>query len=201
MVRRFTVSMFIGLQCALGATAAFAQAASAPTAKDIVLASLAPAAQVAGGATPAARPDALAVSVLVESAYGMLTPRPIDSSFSNGDRFRIKLLSPRDGEVLVYNTNPQGQTGQTPVWKTTVRAGVETVSDLMQVTGNSGEDQLHVVLQPKAPTSNPFAWFQNLFSSGKTGKDVRLVTESTQQSTYFYNPSGQGGYVTIRIRH
>lgn len=198
MVRRFTVSMFIGLQCAIGASAAFAQAASAPAAKDVVLASLAPAVQNAGDAS---RPDALAVSVLVEGAYGMLTPRPADAPFSNGDRFRIKLLSPRDGEVLVYNTNPQGQTGQAPIWKTTVRAGVEAVSDLMQVTGNSGEDQLHVVLQPKAPTANPFEWFQNLFSSGKTGKDVRLVTENTQQGTYFYNPSGQGGYVTIRIRH
>ena len=202
---RMTLSALVGIGIALGAATASAQNASAPSAKDVVLASLAAANQNANPAAQAARPDAMVVSVLVESGYGTLTPRSTEAPFATGQRFRIKLLAPRDGEVLIYNTNPLGQTSQTPVWKTEVKAGVETVSELMQLTGNKGEDQLHVVLQPRAPVSSPFSWFQNLFasrgSSGNASKDVRLVTESTPQGTYFYNPNGQGGYVTIRIRH
>lgn len=198
MAQRFVLMLLVGMQYAVGASVAHAQGGAAATAKDIVLAGVASAAQLAPGAPS---PDALAVSVLVEGPYGMLTPRPVDASFSNGDRFRIKLLSPRDGDILVYNTTPRGVTGQAPIWKTSVKSGVETISDPMQVVGDSGEDQLHVVLQPKTAPASPFAWFQNLFSSGKTGKDIRLVTENTQQATYFYNPNGQGGYVTIRIRH
>lgn len=205
MMHRMTLSALAGIGIALGAATASAQNGNAPSAKDVVLASLAPANQNANPAAQVARPDAMVVSVLVESGYGMLTPRSTEAPFATGERFRIKLLAPRDGEVLIYNTNPLGQTGQTPVWKTEVKAGVETVSELMQLTGNKGEDQLHVVLQPRAPVASPFSWFQNLFTSrgtsGKASKDIRLVTESTPQSTYFYNPNGQGGYVTIRIRH
>jgi hypothetical protein len=195
------MAAILGLACASGAHANQA----APAAKDVVLATLAPAAQAAPGANQA-KPDAMVVSVLVEGPYGMLTPRSTEAAFATGERFRIKLLAPRDGEVLIYNTNPLNQTSQTPIWKTQVKAGVESVSDLMQLTGNRGEDQLHVVLQPRTPPANAWAWFQNLFASkdagaGGTSKDIRLVTESTPQSTYFYNPNGQGGYVPIRIRH
>lgn len=180
---------------------ALAFAAESPHAKDVVLASLVPPASPAAGA---ARPDALAVSVLVEGPYGMLLPRPADAPFTSGERFRIKLLAPRDGEVLVYNTNPQGQTSPAPVWKAEVKGGIESVSELLQVTGNQGEDQLHVVLQPRERAANPFAWFQRLLAprdGGSAGKDIRLVSESTAQGTYFYNTGGEGGYVTIRIRH
>lgn len=187
----------------LAGSAAPVLAQDAPHAKDVVLASLAPPASAAANA---ARPDALAVSVLVEGPYGMLLPRAANARFTSGERFRIKLLAPRDGQVLVYNTTPQGQTSPAPVWKADVKGGIETVSDLLQVTGDQGEDQLHVVLQPREPGANPFAWFQGLLASrpapgGGTGKDIRLVSESTPQSTYFYNASGQGGYVTIHIHH
>lgn len=200
-MKNFIISAVIGANFAFAMTGACAQAQTAPRAKDVVLASLTPANQ---SVNPAARPDALAVSVLVEGAYNMLVPRSADAPFSTGERFRIKLLSPRDGEVFVYNTNPLGQTSPTPVWKTRVKAGVETISELMQLAGNRGEDQLHVVLQPLTQPANPFNWFQSVASSGAAGKstkDVRLVSENTDQGTYFYNPNGQGGYVTIRIRH
>jgi hypothetical protein len=187
------------LSIGLSTGAAIAQTGF-PSAKDVALASLAPANQLPA-ANAAAWPEVMVVSVLVDSAYGTLTPRATDAPFATGDRFRIKLLVPRDGEVLMYNTNPLGQTDSTPVWKAMVKASVETVSEPLQLVGNRGEDQLHVVLQPLVPEPSPFAWFQHLFGTGKATKDVRLISESTPQSTYFYNPSGEGGYVTIRIRH
>ena len=173
-----------------------------------MLASLAPGPAVGNGenglgAAQPARADSMVVSVLVEGPFGMLLPRSTDAAFVTGERFRIKLLAPRDAEVLFYNTNPAGQTASTPLWRADIKGGVETLSDMLQLSGSSGEDQLHIVLQPRVPEANPYAWFHNLRTnaSGRTGKDIRLVTQSTPQSTYFYNPNGQGGYLTVRIRH
>ncbi|SFB83248.1 hypothetical protein [Massilia yuzhufengensis] len=188
--------LVVGSMCACAAAGALAQ--PGPGAKDIVLASLAPEARPAAGQ---ARPDTLAVSVLVDGPYGVLLQRPADASFSDGDRFRIKVLAPRDGDILVFNTTPAGRTGATPIWKAGAKGGVELVSEPMQVTGAAGDDLLHVVLQPRSAVTNLFAWFQELLAGGKNGKDIRLVTENTQQTTYVYNPDGQGGLVTIRIRH
>lgn len=135
----------------------------------------------------------------------MLVTRSIDAPFSTGDKFRIKLLSPRDGEVAIFNTPPSGDTNKTPIWRTRVKAGVESITDLMQLTGNRGVDQLHIVLLPSGHNSDPFVAFQGMASTNggasKAAKDIRLVTESTGQGTYFYNPNGQGGFVTIHIRH
>jgi hypothetical protein len=49
-------------------------------------------------ATPAAN-DAMAVSVLLESADGTLSPRSTDKMFRTGDRLRVKILASRDGKV------------------------------------------------------------------------------------------------------
>lgn len=199
------------------AGAALAGETAKPRAKDVVLATMMPpqpfgAQQVpANGMAPmqgqmpqqaqAPRYDGMVVSVLEERADGVLLPRSTQMPFQTGQRFRIKVLAPRDGELQVYNTNPLGVTTPTPVWKGQVRAGLETISEPFMLTGNRGEDQLHVVLAPQNPAQqqNP-AWFQSMFS-GKTTKDIRLVTENTQQATYVYNQAGQGSSVTIRIRH
>lgn len=193
---------------ALGLVAAATAQEGRRQAKDVVLAPLMPAAaaQPMGAPRPAANYDGMAVSVLLETPEGVLVPRSTETVFSTGQHFRLKVMAPRDGEILVYNTNPLGQTSPAPVWKTPVRAGLEAVSPPLMLTGNRGEDQLHVVLQPvAAPPQGAFAWFQDLFAGKnlptKASKDVQLVTESTPQATYFYNTGGQGGYVTIRVRH
>lgn len=197
-MRRFTMKILLAAQLGFIACAAQAQVQSAPRAKDVVLASLAP----AGAAANAARPDALAVSVLIEGPLNMLLPRSVDSPFSTGEKFRIKLLSPRDGEVAIFNTPPIGETNKSPIWRARVKAGVESISELMQLTGNRGVDQLHVVLLPTGHAGDPFTAFQVMTANtGSASKDIRLVTENTGQGTYFYNPNGQGGFVTIHIRH
>lgn len=181
------------------------QAADKPTAKDIVLAPLAAQAMPNGSVGPVQSQDGMAVSVLVENPDGTLVPKSTDVNFPNGQRFRLKIFAPRDGEVLVYNTNPAGQTSQAPVWKTTVKAGLESISEPFLLSGTQGEDLLHVVLQPKvAPPQGTYNWFQAALAanaSGKASKDIVLVTENTPQTTFFYNSGGQGGYVTIHFRH
>lgn len=182
-------------------------------AKDIVLSTLAteaasPQQANAAPAVAAARKpgDALVVSVLVPNKLGMLEPRPANTVFRTGDEFRLKLLSPRDGEILIYNTPPGREMGREPIWKTSIKGGQELVSAQFQLTGNRGDDQLHVVLKPKDPPSDMFAWLTGLFkgtgSGAVTGKDIRLVDESTNSASYFYNPTGQSGAVaTILVKH
>lgn len=203
-MHRFARQIFIATQLALTAITVHAQSGPAPRAKEVVLASLAPAG-VSGAAANAARPDALAVSVLIAGPLNMLVPRSVDAPFSTGDKFRIKLLAPRDGEVAIFNTPPNGEINKSPIWRAHVKAGVESISELMQLTGNRGVDQLHVVLLPSSHVGDPFPAFQGMMaangSASKASKDIRLVTENTSQGTYFYNPNGQGGFVTIHIRH
>lgn len=205
------------------AGAALAAEAVRPHAKDVVLATMLPPQPFGAQQVPAPgmvpmpgqlplqqaqwpqmqppRYDGMVVSVLEERADGVLLPRSTQIPFQTGQRFRIKVLAPRDGELQVYNTNPLGVTTPAPVWKGQVKAGLETISEPFMLTGNRGEDQLHVVLVPQNPAQqqNP-TWFQSMFS-GKTTKDIRLVTENTQQATYVYNQAGQGSSVTIRIQH
>ncbi len=205
-MNRFTRKILLVVQLGFIACSVHAQSQSqsAPRAKEVVLASLAPAG-VSGATANAARPDALAVSVLIEGPLNMLVPRSVDAPFSTGDKFRIKLLAPRDGEIAIFNTPPIGETGKSPIWRTRVTAGVESLSELMQLTGNRGVDQLHVVLLPSGHAGDPFAALQGMMTANgnasKASKDIRLVTENTSQGTYFYNPNGQGGFVTIHIRH
>ncbi|RJG00477.1 hypothetical protein [Noviherbaspirillum sedimenti] len=204
-MNRLVTQILLAAQLGLAACGVYAQSQSAPRAKEVVLASLAQAAAAPGAAANTARPDALAVSVLTEGPLNMLVTRSVEAPFSTGDKFRIKLLSPRDGEVAIFNTPPVGETSKAPIWRARVKAGVESVSNLMQLTGNRGVDQLHVVLLPSGHSGDPFPAFQGMMaangSAGKSAKDIRLVTENTNQGTYFYNPNGQGGFVTIHIRH
>jgi hypothetical protein len=170
----------------------FAHAAT----KDIVLerVTAVPAAAVANS-------DAMTVSVLVESPNGILIPRSTQAVFRTGERLRIKVLASRDGNISIHNTNPAGQT--TEVWRGAVKFGQETISPRMVLTGQTGQDQLHVVLEPLTqPPGGIMGWLSSWWDSllGKS-KDIRLDTQSTQQSTYVLNPAGQGVASTLRIVH
>lgn len=203
-MNRLSWQILLAAHLSVSACGVHAQSQSAPRAKEVVLASLAQAASPSA-VSNAARPDALAVSVLTEGPLNMLVTRSVEAPFATGEKFRIKLLSPRDGEVVLFNTPPVGETNRSPIWRAHVKAGVESISELMQLTGNRGVDQLHVVLLPAGHGGDPFSAFQGMMAANgtasKAAKDIRLVTENTSQGTYFYNPNGQGGFVTIHIRH
>ena len=202
------VMLKVALACAAAlATVATAQAGTERHAKDIVLAPLMqPAAQngAAGQVQPVAAQDGMAVSVLLETPQGVLVPHSAETVLQTGTRFRVKILTAREGDIDLYNTNPLGVTSPQPIWSGHVEGGLETLTPPLQLTGNRGEDQLHVVLRAHAASApTAFAWLQNL-TAGKSAavhKDIRLVTENTEQATYVYNPAGQGSVVTLRIRH
>lgn len=171
--------------------------------KDIVLdrvfapvATLAPAAPVLG--------DAMAVSVLLESPDGTLTPKSTDSLFRTGDRFRVKLLASRDAKVSLYNTNPRGETNPSPIWQGTVRVGQDTISPRLALAGNSGVDQLHILMEPTQETGM-LAWLGNWLRTFKDGsgegKDIRLDVQNTPSATYLLNSTGEGLVSTVRIVH
>lgn len=215
-----------GLLLLLAANTVGADEAAKPRAKDIVLAPLYQQSQQSapppGGAqpygttapAPVAAYDGMAVAILVERADGVLIPQPVSQRLATGQFFRVKVLVPRDGKLRFYNT-PSSQSGLPPqsrrdvlVWEADARAGMELISERMQLTGQRGEDLLHVVLEPRDPRpSTGGNWFANLFSGSEKGgskgsaKDIRLVTENTPQATYVYNTGGQGSYVTLRIAH
>jgi hypothetical protein len=195
--KRIDMQKYI-LQLAIGALV-FSSNVSAQTrsAKDIVLDRVAaPVISTAPVAAPAN--DAMAVSVLVESIDGTLTPRSTQNVFKTGDRFRVKILAARDGVVELYNTNPKGET--TAVWKGEVKVGLETISPRLRLEGTSGEDQLHVVLIPSQPPSGGIGnWLSGLFKG--TSKDIRLDVQNTANSTYVVNTGGQGASTTVRIVH
>lgn len=173
--------------------------------KDIVLDRLAPSAgNMAGAHSQNNAPDpsdAMVISVLVESADGSLTPRSTQAMFRTGERLRIKVLASRSGKISVHNTNPAGV--MKPVWDGEVQVGQETISPRMVLTGLSGQDQLHVVLEPATLTQNIGQWLSSWFTASKSAqsKDIRLDSQSTQQATYVLNPNGQGIVSTVRIVH
>jgi hypothetical protein len=178
-------------------------------ARDIVLDALTPAAgaftPVAGSATP---PEAMLVSVLVESPDGTLTPRSTEQRFQTGERFRVRVLAARPGRVTLYNTNPLGQFNPTPVWSGSVSPGLEMLSDRLALTGNSGVDQLHVVQEPDSPAQGVIAWIQNwlrdsrIVGAARTQpRDIVLDVDNTPQATYLVNPTGQGLATTIYVVH
>jgi hypothetical protein len=178
--------------------------ASAAT-KDIVLDRINPV-SVGVAAAPAravAASDALAISVLVESPDGSLTPRSTDVLFRTGERLRVKVLASRSGKVSIHNTNPRGVTSL--VWTGDVLVGQETISPRMVLTGHSGEDRLHVVLEPSQVPQGVGSWLSNWLegfkSGGSASKDIRLDTQSTTQATYVLNPTGQGIVSTLRVVH
>lgn len=180
-------------------TVLLATSASAGSTKDIVLDRINPAVQ----ATPAmASNDAMAVSVLVESPDGSLTPRSTQNMFRTGERLRIKVIASRAGKLSLCNTNPLGVTGADPVWSGTVAVGQETISPRMVLTGNTGEDLLHVFIEPtEALPQGTCGWLSGLLASKGTRKDIRLDVENTASTSYVINRAGQGLLSTVRIVH
>jgi len=81
---------------------------AAGTTKDIVLDRVLTPAVSSITTTNAQTQDAMAVSVLLESPDGTLSPKSTNTLFRTGDRFRIKLLASRSAKVSLYNTNPNG---------------------------------------------------------------------------------------------
>lgn len=190
----------------MGLVAAMSPAAQASgTTKDIVLDRLtAPAA--AATAAPGAASDAMAVSVLLESGDGTLIPRGTQHMFKTGDRFRVKVLASRDGKLAFYNTNPKGVLGKAPVWQGEVKVGQEVVSPRLRLQGNSGVDQLHILLEPaQAAAAHPgvVAWLSDWLSRlrGGSAKDIGLDVQDTATATYLLNARGQGLVTTVRIAH
>jgi len=162
----------------------------------------------ASGAQPVG--DAMAVSVLLESANGTLTPKSTQTLFRTGDRFRIKVQASRPGKISFYNTNPAGQTSKTPLWQGEVKPGQDTISARLALTGRSGIDKLHVVLEPKQEPTGARAWLLSWLSAGpqvagKDGadaaKDIRLDVQTTPEATYLLNRTGQGIVTTVQIVH
>lgn len=194
------------LGAALATLAAGALADGGGSTKDIVLDRLrSPLVTLSPAAAPAG--DAMAVSVLLEAADGTLTPKGLDSVFRTGDRLRVKLLASREAKVSLYNTNPRGETTPTPIWQGQVRPGQETLSPRLALTGTSGVDQLHVLLEPlpSAQPGGPLAWLTNWLRAGKDGgadsKDIRIDVQNTASASYLFNPQGQGLVSTVRIAH
>ncbi len=191
---------FRTLLLAAGLTLATA-AHAAGTTKDVVLDRvLVP---ISTPAAAAATSDAMVVSVLLESPDGSLSPKGADTLFRTGDRFRIKLLASRNAKVSIYNTTPRGETKPEPIWQGTITLGQETISPRLALTGDSGVDQLHVVMEP-AQESGVYVWLGDwLRASRATGaaKDVRLDVQNTAQATYLLNARGQGLVGTVQIAH
>lgn len=126
--------------------AAAAVTARAST-KDIVLDQVqAPLLAPVPNARPAA--DAMVVTVLLERPDGSLTPYGAAQPFRTGERFRVKVVTGRDGRIALYNTRPDGVTPSQPVWSGPIRAGQELLTQRLMISGVSGQDLLHVVLEP-----------------------------------------------------
>jgi hypothetical protein len=178
------------------------------TTKDIVLdrvlAPVVSSGHIAQTQTQTQTQDAMAVSVLLESADGTLIPKSTNTLFRTGDRFRIKLLASRAAKVSLYNTNPRGETNPVPIWQGEVRVGLDTISPRLALSGTSGIDQLHIVMEP-TQEPNIFGWLGNWILTSKnkdgTAKDIRLDVQNTPNATYLLNPRGQGLVNTLQIVH
>jgi len=179
-------------------------AQAAGSTKDIVLDRLQAPVSSSGSATTAPAQDAMAVSVLLESPDGTLSPKSTNTLFRTGDRFRIKLLASREAKVSLYNTNPRGETNPQPIWQGEVRVGLDTISPRLALTGTAGIDQLHIVMEP-AQERNIFSWLGNWFRASKgsdsSSKDIQLDVQNTPSTTYLLNPNGQGLVNTLKIVH
>ncbi len=192
------------LTAALVAAASPAALADSSTTKDIVLDRItAPVRGAVPASAGTAPTDAMAVSVLMESLDGTLTPKGTDTVFRTGDRFRVKVLASRDARISLYNTTPKGETSPTPLWQGEVKIGQDTISPRLKLDGTSGIDQLHVVLEPKQQPGM-LVWLSRWLRSvkeGATSKDIRLDVQNTPSATYMLNRSGQGLVTTVSIVH
>lgn len=198
--------MHITFLAAIALAAVTTSALATASTKDIVLERISSPVVVVvnGGAAVMPISDAMVVSVLLESADGILTPRGTNWLFRTGDRFRIKFLASRDAKVSLYNTNPKGEMNPKPVWQGEVKAGLDTVSSRLALTGTSGVDQLHVVMEP-TQERHVMLWLSNWLLSFKDGagtsKDIQLDVQNTPGATYLLNPNGQGLVSTMQIVH
>lgn len=194
-IKQYRRTLCVAALVGLGAAGAYAGGST----KDIVLDRLA---APAVGTVTAPASDAMAVSVLVESPEGVLTPRGTDRSFRTGDRFRVKVLASRAGRVSFYNTNPDGVLGREPLWSGEVQPGLETISPRLRLDGRRGVDQLHVVLEPAQEAQGVWAWLGSWFSRTASGsKDIVLDVQNTDSTTYLLSRHGQGLVTTVRIAH
>lgn len=198
--------LHLTLIAAVAMTVFTSTASAAATTKDIVLDRvLNPVVSVSnGGSTIAPTGDAMAVSVLLESADGTLTPKATNTIFRTGDRFRIKLMASRDAKVSLYNTNPKGETNPKPVWQGEVKVGLDTISSRLALMGTSGVDQLHIVMEP-VRERNVVTWLGSWLLTFKEGngssKDIQLDVQNTPSATYLLNANGQGLVNTVQIVH
>ncbi len=203
--RFLRVSMVI-LACV---TAIFAATVHAAPVKDIVLDRIhAPTAMAAPAAAPAinavsninANGDAMVVRLLLESGNGMLKPRPTNTVFNSGDRFRVKMLASREGKVALYNTKPNGELVTEPLWRGDVSRGLEIISPTMRLVGMKGTDQLHIVLEP-AQSTGVVSWLGEWLGSKGKDKDIRLDVQNTRSDTYLLGAGDKGLVTTVRISH
>ena len=208
---------------AVSAVQAQAPAAAQATTKDIVLLRVSTPPQPVVVAQAPQPGDAMAVSVLLESADGSLTPRGTDALFRTGDRFRVKLVASRSGKVWLFNTTPDGVLQSAPVWQGEVRHGQELITPRLRLEGRSGVDQLHVVLEPDPVPANAYIWLREWLvvekadksaggaekssatpaagDSSARSKDIRLDVQNTPTTTYLLNPIGRGLVTTVQISH
>jgi len=148
--------------------------------------------------------DAMAVSVLQETADGALTARGTDAIFRTGDRLRVKVLASRDAKVSLYNTNPKGVMNPKPIWQGDVKAGLETVSSRLALTGTSGVDLLHIVMEPSKQRQVVIwleSWLLSLKDAAGVNKDIQVDVQNTPNATYLLNATGQGLVSTMQIVH
>jgi hypothetical protein len=212
----------IALSAALSLGAASAVQAQATT-KDIVLLRVSTPPQPVVVAQAPQPGDAMAVSVLLESADGSLTPRGTDALFRTGDRFRVKLVASRSGKVWLFNTTPDGVLQSAPVWQGEVRHGQELITPRLRLEGRSGVDQLHVVMEPDPVPPSAYIWLREWLvvekadksaggaekssatpaagDSSARSKDIRLDVQNTPTTTYLLNPIGRGLVTTVQISH
>jgi len=199
-----------------GVLLAGAALAAPASPKDIVIDRVQASATRPAGAAALPSSDAMAVSVLLESAEGTLTPRSTAQPFRTGDRFRVKVVAARDGFVALYNTKPNGETPEKPVWRGVIKTGEELITPRLRLDGQTGEDLLHVVLEPVSAASQPgataasgvWAWLRAALGLNDKGvadksarKDIVLDSQSTPTTTYVVNPRSDGLTTTIAIRH
>ncbi len=190
-------------------TVLLASAAHAATStKDIVLDRVLAPVAISNPAVQAQ--DAMAVSVLLESPDGTLSPKSTNTLFRTGDRFRIKVIASRDAKLSIYNTTPRGELKAQPVWQGTIAYGQETITPRLEITNASGAgtEQLHFVLEPVSAPQGVLAWLSNWFDSvnpanskSSSTKDVQLDVQNTPVATYTLNQNGQGLVNSIRIVH
>lgn len=184
------------LLCIAVATTLGAAASAGAATKDIVLDRVNPSASAATTDTR----DAMVASVLVESPDGTLSPRATNATFRTGDRFRVKLLTSREGHIALYNTKPSGERVAQAVWRGPVQRGLETITPRLRLEGQRGTDQLHVVFEPKLEErGGVLAWLDGLLRG--SSKDIRLDVQNTSTDTYLLGGPNQGLLTTLRITH